>query len=303
MVVETFADGVPAGSARLSGTGRCGLVTDFSGDIFAKVSQQPNATGKDFTSAPACNIFEMQTLPGQSYDRIQQQISLPIDTFNPAVMYLVCRPEHANAFTSSVVAPYTLQILPLPVAESEVLNPPAYAKPYIDTGDTAISVLHVYGSVSPLSGLDFELRPNYSSSLYADEISSSERFSWLCSVIFSPSGLGGFLSSVGSTDVKWLPKFAFYNGAPTRVTVFTGLAAQTNLSATATIISSVPPSCNTVLPYSLPPEPVETSSARVAIANAMLFARDTIGRISRLALNKRAREDGVGDNDEPRSRR
>lgn len=246
--LKVIADGTPGTANNVRGVARSGMVGDFNGDLYAKLSQQPDVTCKSKAVGQAQGEFELSLIPGAVYTRTLVRIS-PVDwaqsTYDPTIVYVICRSDLRSSGMSVSCNPMTAVYLELPQGSS-AFTIQAYARPYVDTGDPAVRVVHVYALLT-VQGFSLQLVPNLLVGSYCEN-SPYQNLTWLFSMILPPSNS----STVPIfANAPWQPAISAWSVYNPRVVSYAGLSGN-RITMTASGESEIPPGMIGTIFNSLP---------------------------------------------------
>lgn len=258
--MSVFADGTAQLNNIVRGIARAGVLADFSGDVFSKLSQQPDVTGgKDKATGQAQALYIARLLKGEVYRREKIRITSSEwnTVFDENAIYVVLRKEHLNSVTITPPTMFTSGVtyLTLPDGQND-FSMPAYAKPYVDTGDPLIRCFHVYANLTTAS-LRFEAFPNYLSDEYCESKEPAvDRLTWICAVMGNLSGTGAGYTLFGQ---GWQPTIQTWCTYGARVVCYSGMNGnQIAMSASGTC--DIPPAMRGTLYAGLPYGKLENPS-------------------------------------------
>ena len=238
--MTVFADGTTQQSNIVRGITRAGVLADFSGDIFSKISQQPDVTGKDKVAGQSQAQYVCRLVKGEIYRRAKIRITSNawISTFDSNSIYVIIRPEHMGlvTLTPSSIFSGGVKYLQLPDSPND-FSMPVYAKPYVDTGDPMIRCFHLFAQLT-MTSLSIVAVPNFLSDEYCEGSDpQADRMTWIASVVFDSSGSGAGYTLFGQ---GWQPTIQTWCTYGARVVCYSGLAGNT-IAMSATGKSDVPP--------------------------------------------------------------
>jgi hypothetical protein len=261
-----FADGTAQLSNVIRGIARAGVLADFTGDVFSKLAQQPDVTGKDKVTGQSQAQYVARLLKGELYHREKIRITSSAwnTSFDDSAVYVILRKEHQNLITVTPPTIFTSGVtyLYLPDGQNDFAIP-AYTKPYVDTGDPLIRCFHIYANLTT-ANLRFEAFPNYLSDEYCElKEPAVDRLTWVCSVMANMSGTGSGYTLFGQ---GWQPTIQTWCTYAARVVCFSGLNGNT-IAMSATGTCDIPPAMRGTLYAGLPYPKIENPAEVVERIN------------------------------------
>lgn len=267
--MSSVADGTSNQNNVVRGTARSGTVGNFNGDIYSKLAQQADPTRKAKIMGQAQAKYNAEMVTGAQY--LQKQVRITDSSwaapFDNTKFYVIARREQPIAVTAPAAFTGGPVYLYLPDSPDE-LTIPAYSKPYVDTGDPAIRVVHVYAQLTQ-QALQFVAQPNLLSQVYCEiEDASAQRLTWMGSIIFSTS-----TDALFQTLADWQPYISCTAAYSPRCVAYVGLSGNRILMQGGGE-SDVPPTIQGILYYSLDYPTLEQPAEIVDRINAMNDPKD-----------------------------